>query len=76
MVTPKSSDDHYISKKTLQQYYATQHFPIPSEDLVEGKFKVMNNQGSLVEGKFKVVNNQGAFKDFETNVDDFVKKMI
>ncbi|GAC1429781.1 MAG: hypothetical protein NVSMB54_22250 [Ktedonobacteraceae bacterium] len=76
MAAPQSSDDHYISKEMLQQYYTDQYFPIPSEDLVEGKFKVVNNQGSLAEGKFKVVNNHGPFKDFEMNVDDFVKKMI
>ncbi len=76
MIDPKSSDDHYISKEMLQRYYTHQHFPIPNEDLMEGKFKVVNKQGSSVEGKFKIVDNRGPFKEFEMNVDNFVKKIV
>ncbi len=76
MLKPESTDDHYISQEMLRQYYTEQYFPIPDKDLVEGNFKIVNKQGSSVEGSFKVVNNHGPFKDFEMNVDDFVKKMI
>ncbi len=76
MLKPESNDDHYISEKMLRQYYTEQYFPLPDKDLVEGKLKVLNKQGSMVEGNFKVVNNHGPFKDFEMNVDEYVKTII
>lgn len=75
MLAPKSSDDHYISEKMLMQYYTNQNFPIPN-DLVEEKFKLTDNRGSLVERKFKLVDNHGPLKDFEGNVDNFIKEII
>ena len=76
MLKPESTDDHYISEEMLRQYYTEQYFPIPDKGLIEGNFKIVNKQGLSVEGNFKVVNNHGPFKDFETHVDEFVKKML
>ncbi len=60
MINPKSTDDHYVSKKAIKKFYAKQILP----------------DANMFPEKFKLVDNNGSVADFETKIDNFVKDFL